>query len=345
MKFANLTISAVFALVIATAVHAQEPNLVNEIVARVNNDIITLIDYQQALNDFRAELARQLQQQGKSEAEINAEFERLRPTVLDIMIEDLLLQQKAKELGIDVEAEVNQQWAAIAKENQLTIVALEAELKKQGIDPDAARASLRKRLQQNYVMNQEVLRSIYENLKEKDRREFYEKHKDYFTTPGEVTISEIFLPLEGFTAADVEQRARRIIAELRAGMNFAEAVQKYSHSSRASREQNGLLGTFKPGELKEEIEKAISTLKPGEVTEPIRLLQDGYQIIRVDERKPSIVRLYEDPKVQNEVANGATMERAEESRKAYLKRLREEAFIEITPKYVTAHGKEEKKGN
>ena len=344
MKLVNVTLSAIFALVFATAVHAQEPQLVNEIVVRVNNDIITLVDYQQALSDFKAELARQLQQKGK-EADFDSEFERLKHTVLDIMIEDLLLQQKAKELGIDVEAEVNQQWAAIAKENKFdSIVAFEAEIKKQGIEPDAARASIRKRFQQQVVMNQEVFKPIFESLTEKDRREFYEKHKEYFTTLGEVTISEIFLPLEGFTATDVEQRARRIVAELRAGMNFAEAVQKYSHSSRASREQKGLLGTFKPGEVREEIEKAISTLKPGEVTEPIRL-QDGFQIIRVDERKPAVVLPYEDANVQNEVAQGAVMERAEEFRKNYMKRLREEAFIEIAKRYATAAATEEKKGN
>lgn len=344
MKFANVMLSAIFALVLATAAHAQEPQLVNEIVVRVNNDIITLADYNQALEDFKAEITRQLQQKGKAEPEIAAEIERLVPTVLDILIEDLLVQQKAKELGIDVEAELNQQWAALAADNNLTVAAFETEIKKQGIDPDSARASLRKRLQQNYVMNQEVLRPIYESLTDKDRREFYEKNKEHFTTPGEVTISEIFLPLEGFTAADVEQRARRIIAELRAGMNFAEAVQKYSHSSRASREQKGLLGTFKSGELKEEIEKAVSTLKPGEVTEPIRL-QDGYQIIYVNERKPAVILPLENANVQNQVSQGAMMERAEEGRKKFIKRLREEAFIEITKGYPTAYDKEDKKGN
>lgn len=337
MKFiiSILTVGVVFAL--AAPARAQEPELVNEIVARVNNDIITRVDYFGALRDFREELTRQMQ--GKTDAEIDAEYERLKSSVLDFMIDDLLVEQKAKELNLDVEAEVNQQMAQIAKENGLpNLIAFENELKKQGVDPDTFRSSIRKRLLQQYVIQREVLSPIYQRLNDKDRRDFYDKHKDAFTTPGEVTISEIFLPLEGHTAAEVDQRAKRLVAELRAGKNFAAAVQETSPASRASRAQNGKLGSFKQGELKEDITAAISTLKEGDVTEPIRL-QDGFQIIHLDVRKPATLRPFEDADVQNAIGRAATMEKAEDARKKYLKKLREDSFVEIAQGYVTAQGK------
>src|SRR5262249_44335985 len=103
MKLAVTTLAMAFVLGLATSARAQEPELVNEIVARVNNDIITRTDYLAAIDAFKDELKHQMQ--NKSQAEIKAEFERLRPTVLNLMIEDMLLEQKAKELGIDVEAE------------------------------------------------------------------------------------------------------------------------------------------------------------------------------------------------------------------------------------------------
>jgi parvulin-like peptidyl-prolyl isomerase len=327
----------------AASARAQEPELVNEIVARVNNEIITRADYLKALGDFKEELTRQLQQQGKTDADANAEFERLKPTILDMMIDDMLLEQKAKELGMDVEAEVNQEMTEIAKQNGFkNVLEFEQALSSQGIPPEQARASLRKRIQQQYVVQREVLAPIFQSLSDKDRRAFYEKNKNYFTTPGEVSLSEVFLPLEGHTATEVEQRARRVVAELRAGQNFLEAVRANSPASRASREQNGKLGTFKPGDLKEDIAAAIKDLKPGEVTEPIRL-QGGYQIIRVDDRKPSVVRPYEDPEVQNVVGRAATMERADEARKKYLEKLRQEAFIKINGDYASAQAKVDKK--
>lgn len=337
MKFiiSVLAIGVVFAL--TAPAHAQEAELVNEIVARVNNDIITRVDYLNALRDFREELVRQMQ--GKTDAQVDVEYERLKSSVLDFMVDDLLIEQKAKEMNLDVEAEVNQQMAQVAKDNGFqNVLAFENELKKQGIDPETFRASIRKRLQQQLVIQREVLSPIYQRLNDKDRRDFYDKHKDAFTTQGEETISEIFLPLEGHTADEVSQRAKRLVAELRAGKNFEEAVQENSPASRATRAQKGKVGSFKQGELNNDISAAISSLKAGEVTEPIRL-QDGFQIVRLDERKPATLLPIESPEVQTAISRAATMERAEDARKKYLKKLREDSFVEITKGYVTAQAK------
>ena len=340
MKFLITAFATAFVLGLSGSARAQEPELINEIVARVNSDIITRADYLNAAREFREELASQMA--GKSAAEIDAEFEKRKASVLSFLIENLLMEQKAKELGLDVEADVNQEMARMAKENGLpNVIAFENELKKQGVDPEVARAQLRKGFLQQYVVQREVISPIYQNLNDKDRREFYEKHKDAFTTQGELTLSEIFLPLEGHTAAEVEQRARRIIEELKAGQSFAEAVKKNSPEGRATRAQDGKMGTFKPGELKPDIAAAVSTLKPGEVTEPIRL-QDGFQIIRVDERKAPVTRGFSDPEVQQAISRAATMEKADEARRKYMKKLREEAFIEITKGYVVEEAKSEK---
>src|SRR5688572_1984957 len=202
MKLLILALGIGMVLAFATTARAQEPELINEIVARVNNEIITRADYLNALRDFREELGRQMT--GKSEAEINAEYERMKPTVLNYMIDDLLLEQKAKELNIDVEAEVNQRMKDIASQNgAANVLAFENELKKQGIDPEAARASIRKQFQQQSVIQREVLAPIYQRLNDKDKLDFYKRNQDAFKVPGEVTLSEIFLPLEGHTASEV----------------------------------------------------------------------------------------------------------------------------------------------
>jgi len=155
------------------------------------------------------------------------------------------------------------------------------------------------------------------------------------TDPGDTTLSEIFLPLEGRTASEVEQRARRLVVELRAGSDFVEAVKNNSPANRATRKENGKMGTFKKGEIKEDVAAAISPLKVGEVTEPIRL-QDGFQIVRLDARKAPLLRAYQDPEVQQVLGRAVTMERAETAKKKYIDGLRENAFIKITKGYVTA---------
>ncbi len=332
-KVFTKTLVALCCFALSLTAMAQEPELVNEIVARINNDIITRADYMGALEELKASLVKRLQQEGKGEAEINAEYEKIKPTVLDLLIDNILLEQRAKELGIDVEAEVNQYILQLVTEYQMpTVLELEKAMRQQGVDPEAFRASIRRQFQQEQVIGREVMSPIFQSLTEKDKREFYEKNKSRFTKPGESTISEIFLPLEGYTAAEVEQRARRIIEELRAGLSFTDAVQKYSPASRPTRAQGGKMGTFKQGEVRSDIEKAISTLKVGDVTEPLRI-QEGYQIIRLDAQTPATVMPYEDQQVQNFIGRAATMERSEDARKKFLKRLRDEAYIKITKGY------------
>lgn len=337
----SMVLAAVATVALASTSLAQQPELITQIVARVNNDIITHADYVRAVNDFREQLERELKERGKSDAEIAAEFEKLKPTILNYLIDDMLLEQKAKEMGADVEAQVNEEMGEQAKKyGQNNVLAFENALRQQGVDPEVVRSQIRKQLLQQYIFNREVLRPIYENLTEKQKRDFYERNKKAFEAPAQATLSEIFLSLENQTATEVEQRAKRIVAEVRAGKNFVEAVQQYSSPSSPSRALNGKIGTFvlAENELRPELLAAIKDLKTGDVTEPIRQ-QNGYQIIHVDEKKEPTLVPYDDPKVQQFVSQQAMMERADEARKKYVKKLREEAFIKITEGYEAAESK------
>ncbi|HEY6331071.1 MAG TPA: SurA N-terminal domain-containing protein [Blastocatellia bacterium] len=343
MKFVILTLlAALFIAIPARTARAQDPELVNQIIAQVNNDIITRYDYLNALREFREELGRQMS--GKNEAEVNAEYEKLKPTVLDLMIEDLLLEQKAKELNIDVEAEVNQELIRMAKDNGFNDpIAFQQQLKSQGIDPDEARATLRKNFQHHDVLEREVFMPLFQNVTDKEKRDFYDSHKDAFTIPGDISLSEIFLPLENETANEVEQRAKRLVTELRAGGDFEEAVAKNSPPTRASRAQNGKMGSFKMADLKPEVKAAIENLKVGEVTDPIRL-QDGFQIIRLDERKEAIVHAFDEQAVQRSITGELAQEKMQAAQKKFTKELRDEAYIEIKEGYKVAEAGPDKAG-
>ena len=335
MKFVIMILAAaVLAVAPIRSAQAQEAELVNEIIAQVNNDIITRVDYLNALKEFREELARQMA--GKGEAEIAAEYEKLKPTVLDLMIEDLLLEQKCKELNIDVEAEVNQEMARIAKEQGASDpIAFEQALKAQGIDPEEARKTIRKNIQHHNVLEREVYVPLFQRVTDKERRAFYDTHKDAFKVPGDISLSEIFLSTETETANEVEQRARRLVAELRAGGDFDEEVMKSSSPKRASRAQHGKMGSFKVEDLRPEVKAAVANLKTGEITDPIRV-QDGYQIVRVDERKEDIVHQFEEPLVQRSITSELAKEKVEAAQKKFTKELREEAYIYIKPGYSVA---------
>lgn len=327
MRVIFAVLMAGYAIACVSSALAQDREPINEIVARVNGAIITRAEYVSALRDYKESVEREMP--GKSVDQINAEFEKTKSQILDHLIENILLEQKAKELNINVEAEVNQWMTEIARDPLMA-----KEMQTRGVNVEAVRAKIRKGLLQHHVIQRAVLEPIFQRLTDGDKRDFYEKHKENYITTEGIRLSEVFLPLAGRNADEVEQLARRLVGELRAGKSFAAAVQEYSPPTRGSRSRNGELGTFKPREIKEDIATAISNLKVGEVTEPLRV-PDGFQIIRLDDRKPPIVPPYENPEVQEAIGRELTMERAEEARKKYMKKLRSEAVVEIAPAYTS----------
>ena len=99
---------------------AQEQQLVEEIVARVNADVITRSQYLEVLKQTEDDI----KQQTPDTTEAQKRFVEFRPKILDIMIDNLLIIQKGQDLGIDVEADVNRQFTEMAKDQNLTITSV-----------------------------------------------------------------------------------------------------------------------------------------------------------------------------------------------------------------------------
>src|SRR3954447_22102782 len=159
MKCVVTVLILAFVLGFAAPVRADEPEVVDYIVAQVNGDVITRAGYLRELKDLHEQL--KLERPGKSDAEVETDYEKLKTGVLDTMIDDLLLKQKARELGIDVEAEVNERMLQVAQESNLpTKEALEQALHTQGFDLEQVRSALRKPIQQQRVLELEVVQPL-----------------------------------------------------------------------------------------------------------------------------------------------------------------------------------------
>ena len=146
--------------------------------------------------------------------------------------------------------------------------------------------------------------------------------------PSTVTRSELFLPFDGHSEAEVKERAHQLLSGLRAGADFFKAVAENSPESRPSYGKRGSLGSIRLDEIKESLAVDLARLNPGEFTQPTQL-GAGYQIIRLDGLIRATARRYEDPMTQVAVSRSITMYRATEIRENYVARLRGKARIEI----------------
>jgi parvulin-like peptidyl-prolyl isomerase len=336
LAIAGMFVFGILALV-PSSTFAQESELqvVDEVIAQVNDDVITL----SMLKRESKERIDTLRQSGMSQEEAEAEVAKRQPELIATLVNEALLIQKGKELDLssEVEAEVNRRMLEVAKEQGITTIEkLEAAMRESGVDPVATRQTLRTEIMKQFVIQQEVDRKVFFGSTIDELKKYFQEHQEKFRKPESVSISEIFLSSAGKNEAEVKARAMELVTQLRAGANFGAVAAANSEREvngvRIAPQNKGKVGAFEVPNLREDIANAIKNVKAGSVSDPLRT-NDGYQILRVDERTPGSTTATFN---ENQVREAITIERGEKNREEYLQGLRNEAYIKISDNYRAA---------
>ncbi len=250
----------------------------NRVVAIVNDEVVTLYELDTMIQLLTGTPSKQLK--NKSE-EI---YIKTRQKVLDDLVDQKIVLEKIKELKIEVTAkEVDQAIERVKADNQFTQEDLLAELKEQGNNYESYRKSIKEELERIQLINYEVKSKII--LREEEIEEYYNTHRDEFTSEGRVRLALIFLkqedPADKNEARALYQKAQDILSMIKGGKNFANLARKLSNGPGAS--EGGDLGVFKMAELNPEMAEIIKDLSAGEVSKPI-IRPSGIKIIKVEEK-------------------------------------------------------------
>lgn len=336
LAFASSLLLALLAFAPITII-AQEGELqvVDEVIAQINEDVITL----SMLKLESKQRIEQLKQGGMTEQQAIDEVTKRQAELIATLVNEQLLLQKGKELELtsDVEAEVNRRMLEVAKEQGIsTIEKLDAAMRESGLDPAATRQTMRTEIMKQMVIQQEVDRRIFFGLTLDELKKYFQANQAKFLKPESVTLSEIFLSSAGKNEAEVKARALELVRQLRAGSDFAAIAAANSEREvsgvRIAPQNKGKVGTFEVPNLRADIAGTVKAVPAGGVSEPLRG-NDGYQILRVDERTPgSSTATFN----ENKVREAITMERTEKEREAYLQTLRDDSYIKISETYRAA---------
>ncbi len=307
----------------ATQQSPYQGMVVEEIVARVNDQIISKSDFQRS----DQELATQAQQQGWSQQQL---FEARHDLLRDLIDQQLLLS-KGKDLGITGETETVKRLDDIRKQNHLdSMDDLQKAAEAQGVSFEDFKQHIKDGIISSSVIRDEVGRRL--NLSQSDVQKYYDAHKSDFDSPEQVRLSEILIPTanpdDTVQTAAAQKKADDIVAKLKSGSDFAELAKTQSGGPTAA--QGGELGEFRRGQLAKVLEDQTFNLKPGEYTEPIRTKQ-GFVILKVTEHTPGGVQPLKD--VEPQVEDALYNQKMAPALRQYLTRLREEAYIDIKPGY------------
>ena len=237
--------------------------MVEEIVARVNNQIITLSDYKKAVGLLQGEVAHDCQ--GCPPDKIQAEITDQKKDVLRGLIDTALLVEHAKDMGISVETDVIKRLDEVRKDNNLdTMEDLEKAVEATGLAWEDYKTQMRNKLLTQEVIRREVGGRM--NFTSDEIKQYYDEHKQEFDTPEEVFLSAIFLSTDGKTpeeSAAVHQKADDLHNRVLKGEDFTQLATRYSEDDAAA--QGGSMGAFKRGMLAKQIEDVVFTMNKGDV--------------------------------------------------------------------------------
>jgi peptidyl-prolyl cis-trans isomerase SurA len=303
---------------------------VEEIIARVNDQVITTADFQRAMEETDQEE----RQHGATMQQISEAHKDL----LRNLIDQQLWLSKGKELGITGETELVNKLNEIRKQYNLsTLEDLEKAAKEQGFSYEDFKANLRNQIITQQVMRDQVGRKI--NVTPGEVQRYFEEHKQEYAQQESVKLSEILISTgtpgapglgdDPQKVADAQAKANDIEAKLRAGGDFGQLARSSSEGTTAS--EGGDLGTYKRGQLNPVFEEATFPLKTGDFTQPIRTKQ-GFVILKVVDHIPGGIPAYKD--VETDVENNYYMSRMEPAVRDYLTQMRDDASIEIKTGYV-----------
>jgi peptidyl-prolyl cis-trans isomerase SurA len=298
--------------------------VVEEIVARVNDQVISLTDYKRA----EQQLEQEAQQAGWSEQELYQQ----RRNLLRGLIDKQLLLSKGKQLGITGGNRLINRLDQLRKQNHLpTMQALQKAVEAQGIAWEDFKQQIRDNIVTQSVIGQEVGSHI--DVAPSEIKDYYDSHKQEFERPEEVSLNEILIATPDPDSAEqvdaAKKKAEAIEEQLKGGANFEDLAKKDSGGPTAA--EGGVLGVYKAGQLPKVMEDATFGLKPGGVTEPIRTKQ-GWLILEVT--KHIAAGLAPMDEVQNQIQEELGMQKMEPAVRKYLTKLRTQAYIDIRPGYV-----------
>lgn len=336
LVWAAFMLAAVCVLTSVPALAQDEPLVVDEVIAQVNDQVITLSMVKRNMRDA----VDALKQQGMSEQQATEEVEKHKDQMIVSLVNEQLLMEQGKELNLaqDVEDEVNRRLLEGAKSSGInTIEKLEERLRAEGIDPGELRSSLRSQIMKQAVLQREVDAKIYYSISADDLKKYFDAHKEQFRKPESITLSEIYLSFAGKTEADVKAKAEQIVAQARTGQDFgalaAANSEREENGKRVAAQTKGKVGTFQVPDLRPDLAASLKDIKAGGVTNPIRS-DEGYQILHVDERTAgSDTPTYSEERVREAILN----ERAPKEREAYMQKLRKDAFIKFADTYKATY--------
>jgi peptidyl-prolyl cis-trans isomerase SurA len=338
---------------------SQSGQVVEEIITRVNGQIVTHSEFDRSKDQLKEECKQQ------DAANPDKCFSDKEKDVLRDLIDQQLLLEKGKDLGINADTDLIKRLDQMRKEMKLeSMEDLEKAAAEQHISFEDFKQNMRNQIITQKVIGDQVGGHL--SITKDEMQKFYDEHKNDMQQPEEIRLSEILVapakpqlssnpppsaPPDASAATDAaaqkaaeetarqaaeaaslsaaEAKAKDLLDQIRKGATFEDIAKKFSDGPSAA--DGGALGIFKRGQLAKELEDKTFAMKAGEVTDVIRTKQ-GYVILKVVEHQAAGIPPLKT--VEPRIQDALYYEKLQPALRAFLTKLREDAYIDYKPGFV-----------
>jgi parvulin-like peptidyl-prolyl isomerase len=306
--------------------------ILEQVLVKVNGDIITKTQLEQRqVAVLRQRLNNQVDADAmKNDEQLRKMLADITPELLVNAVDELLLIQRGRELGLHLgDDQFKQVVANIRKEQGLEDDAkFQAALKQENMTMEDLRNQLERQMLIEQVQRQEVGSKL--TITEEEARQYYANHPDEFTEPASVTLREIFVTVasdaKGVNVSE-DEAAQKKAADARErllkGEDFAKVASEVSDSP--SKSNGGLIGPFAHSDMSPQLQQMVDKMKPGDITPVIRTPK-GYQILKLELMTARQLQPFD--KVRDLIADKVAAQRTKVEMRKFLARLRDQAIIE-----------------
>jgi len=300
-----------------------DAQMVDRIVAIVNQDAITLSELDDAIEPF----VKQIDGAAYGPGEKRQLLFKVRQDILNRMIDQKLTDQESERLGISIhDSEIDKRVEVVKNENYMTDEDLTKALGNEGYTLDEYREKIKEQLLSMKLVNLEVKSKIA--ITEDEIKEYYDNHKKDFGGEERYHLRTILIRVSSWERAEDKENALKtidiVVNALKAGTPFAEVARQYSQDLTAK--DGGDLGFFTINELAPELQETVRWMKEGEVSSVLHTTP-GYQLLKVEAIVLSSGKPFEEAKT--EIQEQMYREEVEKKYRAWLEALRERSYIKV----------------
>lgn len=275
-------------LIILAITPALQAEVLNRVVLRVNDQIATLLDYQERKEDFVRDILRRESDPQERTRQIAQAGE----MVFADLYRDLLLQSRADQLGVEItESQLDESVGHLRQNFGIkTDEEFTAALAQSGVTLEQFRAQMKSNLRIQEVRSREVQGKV--KVDEDDLRRYYRKNQEEFRLPEQIQVREVVILEEGGGSAGERQKlAEEIRRQVAAGKSLADAVAAAAKPGATSSVIDH--GWVSQGDLDRSLETAAWKLEVGKVSEPVAG-RGGLHLLQVAERRESRIPPFAD---------------------------------------------------